>query len=76
MKHCLPLLIFEIGITKAKEAGVLHRDLSIGNILFERSESGVEGVLIDWDHAQLVQQQISSQASFRSVSLVSPRSKS
>ncbi|KAI0069341.1 hypothetical protein K474DRAFT_1561329, partial [Panus rudis PR-1116 ss-1] len=33
-----------------KEAGVLHRDISINNIMFRRTSDGsVSGVLCDWD---------------------------
>ncbi|KAJ7134503.1 hypothetical protein C8R44DRAFT_427053 [Mycena epipterygia] len=37
----------------AYEAGVLHRDVSEGNVLFD--ETTLEGFLVDWDYAEFTQ---------------------
>lgn len=59
-----------LGVANAEKIGVLHRDISVGNILFTRSEEGVRGILNDWDHAQKIVQDPESQAPFRSVCLL------
>ncbi|KAJ7158838.1 hypothetical protein C8R46DRAFT_402239 [Mycena filopes] len=38
----------------AYEAGVIHRDVSEGNVLFD--ESSMQGFLVDWDHAEFTAQ--------------------
>ncbi|KAJ2118641.1 hypothetical protein IW147_006377 [Coemansia sp. RSA 720] len=35
----------------AKRCGLLHRDLSVNNIMFHRDKDGVRGMLIDFDNA-------------------------
>ncbi|KAJ2877726.1 hypothetical protein FB639_003639 [Coemansia asiatica] len=35
-----------------KECKILHRDISIGNIMFRRTDEGVSGLLIDFDHSK------------------------
>ncbi|KAJ2121500.1 hypothetical protein IW147_004240, partial [Coemansia sp. RSA 720] len=35
----------------AKRCGLLHRDLSVNNIMFHRDKNGVRGMLIDFDNA-------------------------
>lgn len=45
------------GIAKAHDAGILHRDITFGNVLFFRGNNGqVHGFLNDWDHAAKIEQ--------------------
>ncbi|KZP33544.1 hypothetical protein FIBSPDRAFT_943337 [Athelia psychrophila] len=55
---------FEVSVADAIEghddsltkAGVLHRDISVGNTLIVREEGGhVKGLLVDWDQCSLVE---------------------
>lgn len=65
--QCHPRLIVMSGVAMANTAGILHRDISIGNILFVRTDVGVIGILNDWDHAQQIHDMPDSQGYFRSV---------
>ncbi|KAJ2557266.1 hypothetical protein GGH12_006216, partial [Coemansia sp. RSA 1822] len=38
----------------AKRCGLLHRDLSVNNIMFHRDKDGVRGMLIDFDNARRI----------------------
>ena len=37
-------------VSELKEK-VLHRDISVGNVMFEEVEGEIMGLLGDWDHA-------------------------
>ncbi|KAK0193316.1 hypothetical protein F5146DRAFT_924956 [Armillaria mellea] len=37
-------------------AGLLHRDISVGNIMITLDQNNQQGILIDWDHCVLVSQ--------------------
>ncbi|KAJ7439810.1 hypothetical protein B0H11DRAFT_555042 [Mycena galericulata] len=39
----------------AFEAGVLHRDISEGNVLFEEAEKQFHAFLVDWDYAEFTE---------------------
>jgi serine/threonine protein kinase len=41
---------------KLFEAGVLHRDVSSGNVIINISGAGQVGYLIDFDHAKLTEE--------------------
>lgn len=39
------------GIEQAWQAGLVHRDITVGNIMFTRHGKKVHGILNDWDHS-------------------------
>ncbi|KAF7299372.1 Protein kinase domain-containing protein [Mycena indigotica] len=50
------LLNVSIHLKIAYDAGIIHRDVSVGNILFVEdtsAESSVAGFLVDWDYAEV-----------------------
>ncbi|KAF7316461.1 hypothetical protein MIND_00165100 [Mycena indigotica] len=52
------LLNVSIHLEIAYDAGIIHRDVSVGNILFVEdtsTKSSVAGFLVDWDYAELTQ---------------------
>ena len=38
-------------IKAVRKLGIIHRDLSVGNVMFRVNDAGqIEGILNDWDH--------------------------
>jgi RIO-like serine/threonine protein kinase len=49
------LIVSLLGAQQAYTAGILHCDISAGNITIVKEWRGVRGVLIDWDMTLLPQ---------------------
>ena len=62
-------------IGSAFEHGILHRDISIGNVMAVFNNDGkdfVEGILNDWDHFGYTKSSNEARSVRRSVSLMTP----
>jgi RIO-like serine/threonine protein kinase len=53
-----------LGAQQAYAAGILHRDISVGNITIVQDKKTKEqrGVLIDWDMSLLAKHEVEAQA--------------
>ena len=64
------MIVIAMGSAK-KQCGLVHRDISLGNIMITVADDGkVTGILADWDHAgTLASCQETEHQNFRTVSL-------